>query len=230
MTAKQTALIVGASRGLGLALAEEFCKRGWHVIATSRGKAKGLDELHDRYADALEHEHVDIDDLATVRALHVRLEGRKLDVLFVNAGIAKANELTPLEVDEADFLDMMRTNALAPMRVVELFHERVDADKGVIAVMSSEIGSIGNAHGFWELYSSSKAALNMLLASFHARHPGDRRAMLAVAPGWVRTDMGTQDAVLEISDSIPRVVDVVEANAAKPGLRFVDRHGAVLPW
>ncbi|UPG84689.1 SDR family NAD(P)-dependent oxidoreductase [Luteibacter aegosomatis] len=230
MTARKTALIVGASRGLGLALAEEFCTRGWEVIATSRGKASGLDELRARHPGKLEHEHVDIDDLDTVRALHARLDKRKLDVLFVNAGIAKANELTPIDVDEADFLDMMRTNALAPMRVVELFHDQVDAGKGVIAVMSSEIGSIGNANGFWELYSSSKAALNMLLASFHARHPGDRRAVLAVAPGWVRTDMGTQDATLDISDSIPLVVDVVEANAGKPGLRFVDRHGAVLPW
>ncbi|MEX1828770.1 SDR family NAD(P)-dependent oxidoreductase [Luteibacter sp. CQ10] len=230
MTTHKTALIVGASRGLGLALAEAFCTRGWRVIATSRGKANGLDELGARYPGTLEHEHVDIDDLATVRALHDRLQGRQLDVLFVNAGIAKANELTPLDVAESDFLDMMRTNALAPMRVVELFHDRVDAGKGVIAVMSSEIGSIGNANGFWELYSASKAALNMLLASFHARHPGDRRAMLAVAPGWVRTDMGTQDATLDISDSIPRVVDVVEANAGKPGLRFVDRHGAILPW
>ena len=108
-------------------------------------------------------------------------------MLFVNAGISKANELTPVQVEEKDYLDMLLTNALSPMRVIELFHDQV-ATNGVIAVMSSELGSITNSTGFWELYSSSKAALNMLMKSFSARHPNDPRALLSVAPGWVRTD------------------------------------------
>ncbi len=229
MAAKKTILIVGASRGLGLALAEEYCARDWHVIATSRGQSAGLDMLAERYPAALEVETVDIVELASVRALRTRLEGRKLDALFVNAGISKANELTPLQASESDFLDMMLTNALSPMRVIELFHEMV-AEDGVIAVMSSELGSIASGTGFWELYSSSKAALNMLMKSFSARHADDPRALLLVAPGWVRTDMGTQDAILEISESIPLVVDTVSRNAGVPGLRFTDRHGARLPW
>jgi NAD(P)-dependent dehydrogenase (short-subunit alcohol dehydrogenase family) len=229
MAVKKAILIVGASRGLGLALAEEYCSRDWHVIATSRNQSTGLDKLVERFPTALEIEKVDIVDLGSVRALGARLKGRKLDALFVNAGISKANELTPLQVSEKDFLDMMLTNALSPMRVIELFHDSV-AENGVIAVMSSELGSIANGAGFWELYSSSKAALNMLMKAFSARHPDDSRALLLVAPGWVRTDMGTQDAVLEISDSIPLVVDTVSRHAGVPGLRFTDRHGSILPW
>jgi NAD(P)-dependent dehydrogenase (short-subunit alcohol dehydrogenase family) len=229
VAAKQTILIVGASRGLGLALAGEFCARDWHVIATSRGRSAALDKLVERYPTALEIESVDILDLTSVRNLHRRLQGRRLDALFVNAGICRANELTPLQVDEKDFLDMMLTNALSPMRVVEVFHDVV-AESGVVAVMSSEIGSIANCNGFWELYSSSKAALNMLMKAFAARHPDDPRALLLVAPGWVRTEMGGGEAILEVSDSIPLVVDMVERNAGIPGLRFIDRHGEILPW
>ena len=96
--------------------------------------------------------------------------------------------------------------------------------------MSSEIGSITNNSGFWELYSSSKAALNMQMKAFSGRHSDDPRALLLVAPGWVRTEMGGEEAALEISDSIPVVVDMVERNAGIPGLRFTDRHGEVLPW
>ncbi len=132
-------------------------------------------------------------DVASVRALRQRLEGRKLDTLFVNAGICKANDLTPIQVNDQDFIDMMLTNALSPMRVIEVFHDMV-AESGVIAAMSSEIGSITNSIGFWELYSSSKAALNMLMKSFSAHHPQDSRALLLVAPGWVRTEMGGQEA------------------------------------
>lgn len=124
---------------------------------------------------------------------------------------------------------MLLTNALSPMRVIELFHDRVKVN-GVVAVMSSELGSVADSTGFWELYSSSKAALNMLMKSFHARHVEDTRALLLVAPGWVRTDMGSQDALLDVSESIPLVVDVVNRNAGIPGLRFINRHGDELPW
>ena len=187
MAEKKNVLVVGASRGLGLALAEEYCARDWQVIATCRGSSAGLHALSKRYPSSLEIETVDIVDLPTVQALRGRLDGRKLDVLFVNAGISKANELTPIQVEEKDYLDMLLTNALSPIRVIELFHDQV-ATNGVIAVMSSELGSITNSTGFWELYSSSKAALNMLMKSFSARHPNDPRALLSVAPGWVRTD------------------------------------------
>jgi NAD(P)-dependent dehydrogenase (short-subunit alcohol dehydrogenase family) len=229
MAANKNIAIIGASRGLGLALAQEYCARNWNVIATARGKSAGLDALRERYLAKLEVENVDILDLASVKALRERLAGRKLDTLFVNAGICKANELTPIAVSDQDFIDMMLTNALSPMRVIEAFHDLV-AENGVIAAMSSEIGSITNNSGFWELYSSSKAALNMLMKAFSARHSDDPRALLLVAPGWVRTEMGGEEATLEISESIPLVVDVIERNAGVPGLRFTDRHGEILPW
>src|SRR4029077_7238785 len=90
---------------------------------------------------------------ASVHALRERLGARRIDVLLVNAGICKAHEETPSTVDERDFVDMMLTNALGPMRAVELFENLVPAS-GAIAVMTSELGSIAENRGFWELYSS----------------------------------------------------------------------------
>lgn len=230
METTKTVLVVGASRGLGLALVEEYCQRGYHVIATVRKPSETLSHLQQTYPATLELvDQVDIVNLQQVRALQQRLSARQLDVLFVNAGISRATDLTPLQVEEQDYVDMLLTNALSPMRVLELFHDQVAAD-GVIAVMSSELGSITQSTGFWELYSSSKAALNMLMKAFAARHHQDPRALLLVAPGWVRTDMGTADAHLEVSDSIPLVVDVVTQSAGKPGLRYTDRFGETLPW
>lgn len=229
MATEKTALIIGASRGLGLALASEFSEREYNVFATSRGSSPKLAELQAQFPARVTTETVDVVDLESVRALYERLDGRKLDVLFVNAGVCKANELTPLQVDESDYLDMMLTNALSPMRIVEMFHNLV-AENGVIAVMSSEIGSIENSTGFWELYSSSKAALNMLMKAFSQRHPRDKRALLLVAPGWVRTDMGGSNATLDVSESIPLVVDMIEANFGVPGLRFTDRYNKSIPW
>ena len=229
MASTTTALIVGASRGLGLALTKEWLKRDARVIATVRTPSPELDALKGRYPSSLEVETVDIAEVGPVRALRKRLDGRRLDVLFINAGVCKATEKTAATVDEQDFIDMMRTNALSPMRVVELY-EDVVAPNGVIAVMTSELGSIAGNPGFWDLYSSSKAALNMLMKCFAARRVGDPRALLLVAPGWVRTEMGTSAAPLLIEESIPFVVESVERSRGKPGLRFIDRNGRALPW
>jgi len=226
---KKTCLILGASRGLGLALAEQYCARGYHVIATSRSACPPLEDLGAAHPGQLTLYRVDIADAASVHALHTRLGTRRINTLFINAGVCKANGLSTLEVNEQDFVDMMLTNALSPMRALEIFHASVERD-GVIAVMSSELASINGNPGIWELYSASKAALNMLMKAFYTRHQGDSLAYLLVAPGWVRTQMGGPDALLAISESIPLVVQTVEQQAGTPGLKFTDRYGETLPW
>src|SRR5882757_1313325 len=163
MAARKTVLIVGASRGLGLALAEEYCARDFHVIATVRAPSVALSRIAERFPASLAIETADITDTGSVEALRRRLAGRTLDTLFVNAGICLARDQTPNDVREQDFVAMMLTNALSPMRVVELLQHQVPR-AGIIAVMSSELGSIAHNRGVWELYSASKAALNMLMA------------------------------------------------------------------
>ncbi|RUP18917.1 SDR family NAD(P)-dependent oxidoreductase [Methylobacterium sp.] len=229
MTGQSTALVVGASRGLGLALAQEWLERGWRVIATARGRSDTLETLANRFPGSFTIETVDINDAGSVRALRERLSGRRIDVLFVNAGIARNIEASPVSASEADFLDMMLTNAFSPVRAVELLHDLVPP-RGTVAIMSSELGSIANATGGWQLYASSKAALNMLMKGYAAKHPDTEHALLLVAPGWVRTEMGGSDAALSVEESIPRVVDMIDANRGRPGLRYLDRFNNPLPW
>lgn len=229
MTKISTVLVMGASRGLGLALAEEWLKRGWHVIATARSGSAGLDDLAARFPASLTIERVDIDQADAVHALRQRLAGRTIDVLFINAGIARAIAESPTTASEQDFLAMMLTNALAPVRAAELLGDLVPKG-GTVAIMTSELASITHATGGWQLYSASKAALNMLMKGYAAKHAEDGHALLLVAPGWVRTEMGGEDALLSVEECIPHVVDMVEANRGQPGLRFVDRFNRSLPW
>lgn len=229
MSKNPTILVVGASRGLGLALAEEFCGRGWNVIATVRSASPQLDELKARFPASLVEEQVDIADEASIRALHDRLEGTHLDILFVNAGIAKSITSTASTAPEQDFLDMMLVNAYSPMRLIEICDDLVAAN-GTIAAMSSELGSISNNEGYWDLYASSKAALNMLMKCYSARRAHDGRAKLVVAPGWIKTEMGGSDATYTIEETIPVVADMLIKNHGRPGLRYVDRFDETLPW
>ena len=227
---EQTALIVGASRGLGLALASEYLKRGWQVIATVRGSSTPLHDLKPSAGDRLEIEHLDIDVPGDIEALQRRLAGRTLDVLFVNAGIAIDSEKTIGEISTEAFTRMMVTNALSPMRVIEMLDSLV-APGGVIAVMSSGLASIGNnTGGGWEAYRASKAALNTLMRSYAARQPVPARTLLLMAPGWVRTDMGGPGSGLEVNESIPLVVDVVTRQTGCSGLQYLNRLGETIPW
>ena len=228
----ETALIIGASRGLGHAIAAELSARGWHVIGTVRDPAARtpLHDLADASDGRVEVEHLDITEPDQLPPLRERLAGRRLDLLFVNAGTTN-NPATPIgEVPTADFVDVMVTNALSPMRVIEALQDLVPAD-GLIGAMSSGQGSItNNTAGSREVYRGSKAALNMLMRSFAARQAETGRALVLVAPGWIRTALGGPDAPFTMEETVPKVVDVLLAKRDRPGLEFLDREGKTVPW
>ena len=116
-----TVLLIGASRGLGLAMAEEFVKRGWNVVATVRGGDRTkLHDLADQHAGRIEVETLDITKPPEIAALRDRLSGRTFPMLFSNAGTANHNQgETIADVSTDEFLHVMITNALSPMRVIE---------------------------------------------------------------------------------------------------------------
>ena len=230
-TLEKCLLLFGASRGLGLAIAEEYLKLGWHVVATVRdGSGTALHDLVGKADGRLDIETVDITDPAQVTALHGRLGSERFDLLFVNAGVKNDDRETIADVSTEEFVRVMVTNALSPMRVVEAFKDLVPPT-GAIAIMSSGQGSVGNNEtGGYEVYRASKAALNTLMRSFAARHRDDPRTLLLLAPGWVRTDMGGPKARLGIQDSIPNLVKVIEAQEGKGGLQYLDYLGRAVPW
>ncbi len=229
MTTRKRLLLIGASRGLGLALAEEYLKRGWHVVATERNRSTSrLHELLENAEGRLAIETVDINLPDQVSALRSRLASRKFDMLFVNAGVGTREMVADISTDE--FTRMMVTNALSPMRVVESLQELV-LPTGTIGIMSSGQGSItNNENGHYEIYRGSKTALNMLMRSFAARHAEDRRTLLLTAPGWVRTELGGPQARLSVEESIPNLANTMDAQAGKPGLQYLDYLGRTVPW
>jgi NAD(P)-dependent dehydrogenase (short-subunit alcohol dehydrogenase family) len=227
----KTLLLIGASRGIGLAMAEEFAKRGWKVVGTVRGSARTqLHVLGARLAGRIEIETVDINMPDEVSALRGRLADKKFDMLFVNAGVSNDPNETIADVTTEEFVRVMVTNALSPMRVVEALADLVSA-QGTIGVMSSGQGSISNnTMGKREVYRGSKAALNMFMRSFAARRAAERRTLILMAPGCVRTDLGGPEGRLSIEESVPNVVSTLLAAPGHPGLQYLDYLGKTVPW
>jgi NAD(P)-dependent dehydrogenase (short-subunit alcohol dehydrogenase family) len=227
-----TILLVGASRGLGLAMAAEFLKKGWNVVGTVRGSARTkLHDLADEHESRVEIESLDIMEPDQIATLRGRLSGRNFDILFVNAGTANYNEDKNIaDVSTEEFVRVMLTNAVSPMRVVERLQDLVSSN-GMIGLMSSGQGSIGNNEkGGHEVYRVSKAALNMNMRNYAARHVGDPRALVLMAPGWIRTALGGPNAPVGVEEAIPKVVNVLLAQQGKPGLQYLDREGRTVPW
>jgi NAD(P)-dependent dehydrogenase (short-subunit alcohol dehydrogenase family) len=227
-----TILIIGASRGLGLAMAAEFLKKGWNVVGTVQGGARTeLHHLANEHPGRVEVETLDITEPDQITALHERLSGRRFEILFHNAGIANANPRESVaEVSTEAFIRAMVTNALSPMRVIESLQDLVPAD-GLIGIMSSGQGSISNNEkGGAEVYRGSKAALNQFMRCYAARHAGETRALVLMAPGWIRTALGGPGAPFSVEEAIPKVVDVLLSQRGEPGLRYLDREGRTVPW
>ena len=220
-----TALIIGASRGLGRAIVEEHLKRGWNVIATVR-KADALADIANPH---LTVEVLETTDWAGIDALKDKLADRPLDLLFVSAAIIGPSDGPIGDADPQAFAEMMLVNVLAPLRIADRFADAVRPN-GTVAVMSSSLGSIGlNESGGYEAYRTSKAALDMGLASIAARRK-DGRTWLCVDPGWVQTDMGGPSATLTIDQSIPSLVTMLERRAGQGGIGFVNYDDKDLPW
>ncbi|MBO2451068.1 SDR family NAD(P)-dependent oxidoreductase [Actinomadura barringtoniae] len=226
---ERQALIIGASRGLGLVLATELVQRGWQVIATTRQNADGLQAIAETSPGHLKIESLEMTSTEELTALRERLTGHQLDLLFVNAAIDRGN--LPIDKVPTDmFTEVMITNALSPLRALEALRGLVTPG-GTVAVMSSEQGSISlNTEDGYELYKASKAALNQLMRSYATRHANDGHTKLLIDPGHNQTQLGGPNAPLTPKESIPAVVDVLEAQAGAPGLQFLDRHANPVPW
>ncbi|GGE15751.1 short-chain dehydrogenase [Polymorphobacter glacialis] len=226
----KTAIIIGASRGLGLGLAKALSSRGWQVTATSRGEAPDLAAAIAASGGSITPATVDIDSDDSIAALDGALGSARFDLVFVNAGVMGPAHGSVAQVTPAEMGALLHTNAVAPIRVANRLRGRI-ADGGTLAFMSSILGSVGgNTGGGYDLYRASKAALNTLTRGFVATVLKDKPiSVLTLHPGWVRTAMGGPTASLSVEESVAGLVEVIEANTA-PGHLYLDYSGASIPW
>ncbi|MFB4394062.1 MULTISPECIES: SDR family oxidoreductase [unclassified Pseudomonas] len=228
MSTPRTALIIGASRGLGLGLVQRLHEDGWKVIATVRDAAKpgALGDIPGVRVEALE-----INDTAQLDTLKQRLHGEVLDLVFVNAGVMGPLPQDLEAVQTKDIGDLFMTNAVAPIRVARRLVGQIREGTGVLAFMSSILGSVAIPDGNDVcLYKASKAALNSMINSFVVELQRPSLCVLAMHPGWVRTDMGGENADIDVLTSTRGMLEQIKAQSGQGGLRYINYKGDSLTW
>ena len=223
----QTVLVTGANRGLGLEFARQLQAAGADVIGTARKpeKAEELKALGVRVVQ------LDVTDEASVAALVKELDGVMIDVLLNNAGIFL--EYGKFEsADPASAMTVYDVNVLGPMRVIQALLPNLRAsERKMIMNMSSGLGSIANNNsGGMVAYRSSKAALNMQTRTLAADLAEEEFICIAMSPGWVRTDMGGENATLSPAESVSGMLSTLAPLTPENTGTYLNYDATELPW
>jgi NAD(P)-dependent dehydrogenase (short-subunit alcohol dehydrogenase family) len=219
-----TILISGAGRGLGEELARQYAAEGWKVYGTVRSPSAVVPAGVERLI-------ADVTDPSQTAALAKTLHGEPLDVLFCNAGIIGKRGMALGSFDYDSWQEVFRVNVLGAAALAEALLENVAAgSRKVIAMMSSRLGSIAESSGMTLPYATSKAALNMLAKGLAASLASRGVLVVALSPGWVKTDMGGAGAPLSPQTSVSGLRKVIDGLKAADSGRFLSYDGSSIPW
>lgn len=226
-------VVSGANRGLGLEFVRQLLARGDRVLAGCRqpGKAQELNHLSGEYPNRLHVLPLDVSQPRSIAefAREVPLVFESFDALINNAGVLPPGERFG-EVLPETLEHSFRVNAMGPLLLAQALAERI-ADGGLVLNLSSRLGAMGETREFRSpSYAMAKAALNM--ATVQLAHALQERGVrvLALTPGWVRTDMGGPTAEVAPADSVAGLLAVADAATATQSGRFLDWRGEPVPW
>ncbi|MBX7145695.1 MAG: SDR family oxidoreductase [Alphaproteobacteria bacterium] len=224
-----TILITGTSRGLGLEFTRQYLKDDWHVIACCRSLAtsSNLKSLKGN----IEICELDVTDEKQIENLAKKLSTQKLDILLNNAGVGTFED-TLGKTSTTSWVSTFVTNVIGPIHMVEYFRgSLLKGDKKLVVNITSRMGSIeDNQSGQYYAYRTSKAALNMATKNLAVDLKSDNIKAVAIHPGWVKTDMGGQNAPLTVNESVTAIRRTIDTIKPQDTGSFLNYDGSKLPW
>jgi len=225
-----TVLITGANRGLGLEFCRQYATEGWQVLACCRNPEAANELTGIPYVRVCP---LDVSDFSQIDYLAAELKNTAVDVLINNAGIYGDSLRHGFgHLDYAAWKHTLEVNTMAPVKMAEAFLPHLKrGDKKMLVSITSQMGSIAdNNSGGSILYRTSKAALNAAMKSLALDLEELGIGVLTLHPGWVKTDMGGANALIEVEESIAGMRRVIDRFTFTQSGSFLKYDGSSLPW
>lgn len=229
-----TYFITGCNRGLGLDFVRQLLARGQRVIATCRDIATSTDltALTLKHSGQLSLVEMDVSDEASMREAVALLNDEAIDVFINNAGMYGPRDANFGNVDGPAMAEVLYTNAVAPVLLTQLLIDNVRKGSGKkLVFVSSKMGSIAdNGRGGSYIYRSSKTALNSVVKSLALDLAPEGIATATLHPGWVRTDMGGPNGLIDAPESVSGMLNVIDGLSVANTGQFFNYDGATIAW
>jgi NAD(P)-dependent dehydrogenase (short-subunit alcohol dehydrogenase family) len=225
-------LVTGANRGIGLEFVRQYVADGADVIACCRdpdvaGELQALSKASGRVRVM----KLDVASAADIAALKAALGGQPIDILINNAGVSGPQRQSADDIDLDGWLETFHVNTVAPVAVSQALHDNLKAGgEKKLAAITSQLGSTASNGGQRYAYRSSKAALNNAMRGLSRDWASDGILVGVFHPGWVKTDMGGQNAPVSPEASVRGLRQRIAELDPKTSGAFVDYSGAALPW
>ncbi len=231
---KNHVLITGANRGIGLEFCKQLADQAYTVFACCRRPEQAIEltQLSKEY-NTIKIVQMDINQHSEIDAVAENLKQTSIDLLINNAGIygdSRSNGLG--HIDYSVWRETLETNLIAAIKVSEAFLPHLkQARHPLIAAISSQMGSIDdNSSGGSLFYRSSKAALNAAMKSLAIDLQPADIGVLTFHPGWVLTDMGGPNALIDTETSVQGMIQQIKQFEMSQSGNFIKYDGSRLPW
>ena len=226
-------LITGTNRGIGLEFVKHYIKNNEKVIATCRNRnsAKDLLELENT-TNNLSLVELDVSNPNSINNFTSKSAGLLIDTFISNAGVSGPKNIEFGNFNAKEWLDVFNINTIAPLIITQkiLKNLRLGKDKK-LAFISSKVGSIeDNTSGGMYIYRTSKTALNQVIKSLSIDLKGENFIVVALHPGWVQTDMGGPNALIDTKTSVKGLIEVIDNLTPKNSGKFYNYDGSPIPW
>jgi short-subunit dehydrogenase len=226
-------LITGTNRGIGLEFVKHYIKNNEKVIATCRNRnsAKDLLELENT-TNNLSLVELDVSNPNSINNFTSKIAGLPIDTFISNAGVSGPKNIEFGNFDAKEWLDVFNINTIAPLIITQkiLKNLRLGKDKKLVFI-SSKVGSIeDNTSGGMYIYRTSKTALNQVIKSLSIDLKGENFIVVALHPGWVQTDMGGPNALIDTKTSVKGMTEAIDNLTSKNSGKFYNYDGSAIPW
>ena len=231
---RDTVLITGCNRGLGLEFVRQYAQAGWRVFATCRNpeQARALNRIASASQKHVTVHRLDIANRKQIKEVVSAIGDTPIDLLLNNAGIDGQRNAQFGATDEARWLEAFRVNAIAQMKMMEALIDSVArSNKRMIVCLGSKMASMSeNNSGSSYVYRSTKAALNAIVRSAAIDLRPKDIAVVVMHPGWVKTDMGGVNAQIDAPDSVRRLRELIDKVTLADSGKFLNLDGTLITW